>query len=336
MHTKSLFNFDYSYLSLPDNFYNIVKPGLFNKAQLFIINKELCADLNVSITNPDDFIALLFKEQSQIITKSFAQAYAGHQFGHFTKLGDGRALIIGEHINKKNRRFDIQLKGSGKTIYSRGGDGQATLRAMLREYLISEAVHYLNIPSSRSLAVINTKEPVFRETLNQGAILVRTMKSHIRIGTFEYAAHFCSPGDLKALTKYTIKRLYPDIEHDQNPALSLLIRVMTNQIKSVAAWMGVGFIHGVMNTDNTSISGETFDYGPCAFMNVYNPDTVFSSIDKYGRYAFKNQGPIIKWNIARFAEYILTKKNHCTLHKVLLIPLTVSGTGNIMALCVKN
>jgi serine/tyrosine/threonine adenylyltransferase len=220
-------------------------------------------------------------------------------------LGDGRAIIIGEHITENNKRFDIQLKGCGRTLYSRGGDGKATLTSMLREYLISEAMYYLNIPSSRSLAVIKTGEPVVRETMHEGAALVRVMKSHIRVGTFEYAAHFGSIDDLKALTTYTIKRLYPEIEHDENPVVSLLNKVMINQIELVVNWMRVGFIHGVMNTDNTSISSETFDYGPCAFMNTYHPDTVFSSIDHNGRYAFNNQPKIIKWNIARFAEALL-------------------------------
>lgn len=235
----------------------------------------------------------------------FAQAYAGHQFGHFTKLGDGRAIVLGEHIKEDKQRFDVQLKGSGRTPYSRSGDGKATLKAMLREYVMSEAMHYLNIPTSRSLAVIKTGEPVYRETRQEGAALVRVMKSHIRVGTFEYAAQFGSLEDLKALTNYTVKRLYPEIAEDENPVLSLLRKVMGNQIELVTNWMRVGFIHGVMNTDNTSISGETFDYGPCAFMNSYHPDTVYSSIDHNGRYAFGNQPAIIKWNIARFAEALL-------------------------------
>ncbi len=305
MHTGDLFNFDNSYLSLPDIFYSIVKPSSFTNAQISLLNENLCDQLNVSTKNSVDFFALFFGEERNKNTKSYAQAYAGHQFGHFTKLGDGRAIIMGEHITQNGERFDIQIKGSGKTIYSRGGDGQATLKAMLREYLISEAMHYLKIPTSRSLAVIKTGQSVYRETIHEGAALVRVMKSHIRVGTFEYAAHFGSAQDLKALTEYTIKRLYPDIEQDKNPVVSLLNKVITSQIELVANWMRVGFIHGVMNTDNTSISGESFDYGPCAFMNAYHPDTVFSSIDNNGRYAFGNQPNIIKWNIARFAEAIM-------------------------------
>ncbi len=305
MHAGDLFNFDNSYLSLPGKFYSIVKPSAFASAQIYLLNEKLCDLLNVSTKDHVDFIELFFGDKWSKKTKSYAQAYAGHQFGYFTKLGDGRAIVMGEHITQNGERFDIQIKGSGKTIYSRGGDGQATLKAMLREYLISEAMHYLNIPTSRSLAVIKTGQPVYRETIHEGAALVRVMKSHIRVGTFEYAAHFGSAQDLKALTEYTIKRLYPDIEQDKNPVISLLNKVIISQIELVANWMRVGFIHGVMNTDNTSISGESFDYGPCAFMNAYNPDTVFSSIDNHGRYAFGNQPNIIKWNIARFAEAIM-------------------------------
>lgn len=305
MQKNNPFTFDNSFLSLPGKFYSIVKPSTFSNAEVLLWNEKLCTELNISARKPEDFLALFLEEESSTKAKSYAQAYAGHQFGHFTTLGDGRAIIIGEHLTEDNKRFDIQLKGSGKTIYSRGGDGKATLRAMLREYLISEAIHSLNIPSSRSLAVIKTGEPVLRETMHEGAVLVRVMKSHIRVGTFEYAAHFGSPEDLKALTAYTIKRLYPEIEHDENPVISLLNRVMIRQIELVVNWMRVGFIHGVMNTDNTSITGETFDYGPCAFMNSYHPGTVFSSIDRNGRYAFNNQPEIIKWNIARFAETLL-------------------------------
>jgi serine/tyrosine/threonine adenylyltransferase len=305
MPTNNPFNFDYSYLALPDKFYSLVKPGSFPSPEIFLLNDRLCDELNVPTQTPEDFIDLLVGKEPNNTSKSFAQAYAGHQFGHFTMLGDGRAIIVGEHLTKNDNRFDIQLKGSGRTRYSRGGDGKATLKAMLREYLISEAMHYLHIPSSRSLAVIKSGEPVFRETRQEGAVLVRVMNSHLRVGTFQFAAHFGSIEDLKALTTYTIQRLYPDIEHEENPVISLLNKVMINQTELVANWMRVGFIHGVMNTDNTAISGETFDYGPCAFMNAYHPDTVFSSIDSYGRYAFDNQPRIIKWNIARFAETLM-------------------------------
>jgi uncharacterized protein YdiU (UPF0061 family) len=295
------FTFDYSYLSLPKTFYSRVKPAVFPAPEVVLLNEKVGADLSVP---PSDLVNLLGSDLPNNI-HSFAQAYAGHQFGHFTMLGDGRAIVLGEHLAADQQRFDIQLKGSGRTIYSRGGDGKATLKAMLREYLISEAMHSLNIPSSRSLAVIKTGEPVYRETTNEGAALVRVMKSHIRVGTFQYAAYHGSVNDLIALTDYTIQRLFPDCQLEENPVLGLLNRVMAQQIELVSHWMRVGFIHGVMNTDNTSISGETFDYGPCAFMNTYHPDTVFSSIDQHGRYAFGNQPGIIKWNMARFAEALL-------------------------------
>jgi len=286
-------------------FYSLVKPALFAKPEMYLLNHPLSGALDVSTKNPDDFITLFFSEESHKNIKSFAQAYAGHQFGFFTRLGDGRAIILGEHITESNHRFDIQLKGSGRTIYSRGGDGRATLKSMLREYLISEAMYFLNILTSRSLAVIKTNQPVYRETVQEGGILVRVMQSHIRVGTFEYAAHLGRPDDLRALTDYTIKRLYLDIQQEENPAVSLLYKVINRQIESVVHWMRVGFIHGVMNTDNTSISGETFDYGPCAFMNIYDPAMVYSSIDGNGRYSFGNQPGIIKWNIARFVEALL-------------------------------
>jgi serine/tyrosine/threonine adenylyltransferase len=231
-------------------------------------------------------------------TQSLAQAYAGHQFGHFTMLGDGRAILLGEHITPHNKRCDIQLKGSGQTAYSRRGDGKATLYSMLREYLMSEAMNGLNIPTSRSLAVVTSGEKVYRENIHDGAILTRVMSSHIRIGTFEYVKHFLPEETLQIFTNYVIDRHYPEIKHTENPALELLKAVMKKQMDLVVNWMRVGFIHGVMNTDNISIAGETFDYGPCAFMNVYNPKTVFSSIDSKGRYAYGNQ-PRIAHKISR-------------------------------------
>lgn len=303
MKTQSKFNFEYSYLSLPDKFYSLVRPSVLLTPEIFLINDGLCDELNISKKYLEDFISTLGNSKSE--EQYFAQAYAGHQFGYFTILGDGRATILGEHLTQKNQRFDIQLKGSGRTVYSRGGDGKATLKSMLREYIISEAMYHLKIPTSRSLALIKTGEPVYRETINEGAALIRVMKSHIRVGSFEYAAHLGFDKELKSLTDYTIERLYPEIKKDENPALSLLNKLIETQINLVVQWLRVGFIHGVMNTDNTSISGETFDYGPCAFMNSYNPDTVFSSIDENGRYAFANQAKIIKWNLVRFAEALL-------------------------------
>jgi uncharacterized protein YdiU (UPF0061 family) len=306
MQKKALFNFDSSYLSLPVTFYSLVKPSLFTKPETFLLNKELSEELELTINNQEELIQGIFSETARNEITSFAQAYAGHQFGNFTRLGDGRAIVLGEHLTKNELRFDIQLKGSGRTLYSRNGDGKASFKAMLREYLISEAMHHLQIPTSRSLAVIKTGDEIYRdERMQESAVLIRVMKSHIRVGTFEFAAAFGSKEDLQTFANYTIKRLYPELATDENPTLSFLYKVMDQQIDLVANWMRVGFIHGVMNTDNTSISGETFDYGPCAFMNTYHPNTVYSSIDTQGRYSFGNQANIIKWNIARFAEALL-------------------------------
>jgi uncharacterized protein YdiU (UPF0061 family) len=220
-------------------------------------------------------------------------------------LGDGRAILLGEHLVNKNKRFDIQFKGSGKTSFSRSGDGRAVLGPMLREYIISEAINALNIPTTRSLAVIGTGENVVRENLLPGAILTRVASSHIRVGTFQYIAAKQNKNDLNTLVDYTIDRHYPEIQASSNKALDLLNLVMEKQCQLVVNWMRVGFIHGVMNTDNMSISGETIDYGPCAFMDHYDPKTVFSSIDRFGRYSFSNQPPITKWNLARFAECLM-------------------------------
>jgi uncharacterized protein YdiU (UPF0061 family) len=233
-------------------------------------------------------------------------------------LGDGRAILLGEHLVNKNKRFDIQFKGSGKTSFSRSGDGRAVLGPMLREYIISEAINALNIPTTRSLAVISTGENVVRENLLPGAILTRIASSHIRVGTFQYIAAKQNKNDLNTLVDYTIGRHYPEIQTSKNKALDLLNLVMEKQCQLVVNWMRVGFIHGVMNTDNMAISGETIDYGPCAFMDHYDPKTVFSSIDRFGRYSFSNQPPITKWNLARFAECLipLIDKNEDTAIKI--------------------
>ena len=313
-------HFDNSYSKLSNNFKEEIKPTPVDNPELVILNKELANNLNL------DFSKIDKKKLSEIFsgnslpegTKSIAQAYAGHQFGHFTMLGDGRAVLLGEHLVNKNKRFDIQFKGSGKTSFSRGGDGRAVLGPMLREYIISEAIHALNIPTTRSLAVVKTGEKVVRESLLQGAILTRVATSHIRVGTFQYIAATQNIDDLKTLVNYTINRHYPEIKSSKTKALDLLNLVMEKQCQLVVDWMRVGFIHGVMNTDNMAISGETIDYGPCAFMDHYDPKTVFSSIDKFGRYAFSNQPPITKWNLARFAECLipLIDKNENTSIKI--------------------
>jgi uncharacterized protein YdiU (UPF0061 family) len=226
----------------------------------------------------DQTLANLFSgKQLPPNSRPIAQAYAGHQFGYFNILGDGRAILLGEHITPDQKKYDIQLKGAGTTPYSRRGDGLATLRSMLREYLISEAMHHLGIPSTRSLAIVKTGMPVVREEVHEGAILTRVASSHIRVGTFEYASRFLSVNELKAFTLYVIQRHAPHLSTNENIALSLLQEVMKNQIQLIVHWMRVGFIHGVMNTDNMSIAGETIDYGPCAFMNTYHPVRLWQS-----------------------------------------------------------
>jgi uncharacterized protein YdiU (UPF0061 family) len=234
-----------------------------------------------------------------------AQAYAGHQFGHFNMLGDGRALLIGEQVTPSGERVDLQLKGSGRTPYSRGGDGRAALGPMLREYIISEAMQALGIPTTRSLAVVTTGESIVREKELPGAILTRVASSHLRFGTFQFAAKWGTVENLQALADYALERHFSHIEKNEKKYLSLLQEVIKRHATLVAKWQLIGFIHGVMNTDNMTISGETIDYGPCAFMDTYDPETVFSSIDVQGRYAYQNQPGITGWNLARFAEALL-------------------------------
>ena len=300
-------HFDNSYSKLSKTFKEDIKPTPVHEPKLVILNEELAKNLNLNFSGIDKKkLAEIFSGNSLPDgTNSIAQAYAGHQFGHFTMLGDGRAVLLGEHLVNKNQRFDIQFKGSGRTSFSRGGDGRAALGPMLREYIISEAINALNIPTTRSLAVVKTGEKVVRENLLNGAILTRVASSHIRVGTFQYIAATQNLEDLNTLINYTIDRHYPEIQSSKNKALDLLGLVMERQCQLVINWMRVGFIHGVMNTDNMAISGETIDYGPCAFMDQYDPKTVFSSIDKFGRYAFSNQPPITKWNLARFAECLI-------------------------------
>jgi uncharacterized protein YdiU (UPF0061 family) len=301
----STFPLNNSYLSLPDAFYSKLNPTPVKQPEWVLLNEALLEALELSSYSKDELLGMLSGSELPEGSTPFAQAYAGHQFGGFTMLGDGRAILLGEQLTSTGERFDIQLKGSGRTPYSRRGDGRATLKSMLREYLMSEAMYYLGIPSSRSLAVVKTGEPVYRESVQEGAVLTRVMQSHIRVGTFEYAWYFGTESDLESLLDYTIDRHFPALKTSENPALAFLEEVMRRQVSLVVEWMRVGFIHGVMNTDNTSISGETFDYGPCAFMNVYHPGTVFSSIDTGGRYAFGKQPGIIKWNMVKLAETLL-------------------------------
>ena len=299
--------FDNTYSRLPNIMLTRINPVPVKLPNLVILNDQLSKELGLNFSNiENEHLATLFSgnflpEGSETI----AQAYAGHQFGYFTILGDGRAITIGEHLTQNKERFDIQFKGSGQTPYSRNADGRAALGPMLREYIISEAMHALNIPTTRSLAVVTTGENVIRETLLPGAILTRVASSHIRVGTFQYAAVQNNKILLKTLLDYSVQRHYPNLKGKSNLAIELLKAVMKKQIQLVTNWMRVGFIHGVMNTDNMTISGETIDYGPCAYMDNYDPETVFSSIDLQGRYAYFNQPGITKWNLLRFAETLI-------------------------------
>tara|TARA_Y100000817_G_scaffold66620_1_gene50367 strand:- start:183 stop:1634 length:1452 start_codon:yes stop_codon:yes gene_type:complete len=299
--------FDNTYSKLPEYFISNTSPIPVKSPELIILNDNLAKELglNFSLIDKKDLSKLFSGNSLPEGSKAISQAYAGHQFGHFTMLGDGRAVLMGEHISKNNERFDIQFKGSGKTPFSRNGDGRAALGPMLREYIISEAMHALNIPTTRSLAVVKTGEDVMRENTLQGAILTRVASSHLRVGTFQFIAARKSENELKTLINYTINRHYPNIKQSKNQALEFLKVMIKQQTNLVINWMRVGFIHGVMNTDNMAISGETIDYGPCAFMDTYDPQTVFSSIDQFGRYSYSNQPNITKWNLARFAECLI-------------------------------
>lgn len=303
---KTGWNLDNSYARLPKLFFSTINPTPVFSPELVIFNKSLATSLGLDIGDlqSNDGVAVLAGNEIPQGSLPLAQAYAGHQFGHFTMLGDGRALLLGEQITPQGERFDIQLKGSGKTPYSRQGDGRAALGPMLREYIISEAMHALGIPTTRSLAVVTTGESVIRETKQPGAILTRVAASHLRVGTFQYASQWGTVEDLQALADYTLQRHFPEVS-DENRYLVLLQEVVKHQALLIAKWQLVGFIHGVMNTDNMALSGETIDYGPCAFMDTYDPATVFSSIDIYGRYAYGNQPTIAAWNLARFAETLL-------------------------------
>lgn len=294
--------FKHTYTKLPYEFYSKQNVYSYPNAKLLLLNKNLLANLEIDLTSfsEQEVLDLLLGHNSD---KPISQAYAGHQFGHFTILGDGRATLIGEFEKSDGSLVDFHLKGAGLTKYSRGGDGKATLGSMLREYIMGEAIYNLGIPTSRILAVILTGEKIQRNTLEQGAIAVRVASSHIRVGTFQYAA-LQGKKQIQELLDYTITRHSIPVSND-NKALSLLEYVIEKQSDLIINWERVGFIHGVMNTDNMTISGETIDYGPCAFMDTYDPETVFSFIDRDGRYAFANQSSIAAWNIARLAESLL-------------------------------
>ena len=305
--TESGFHLESTYAQLPGVFFSKLPPTPVSQPELVIFNEKLADEigLNLSGMSGEERTKLLSGNLLPDGTEPLAQAYAGHQFGNFTMLGDGRALVLGEHLTPSGQRLDLQLKGSGRTPYSRGGDGRAALGPMLREYVVSESMHALGIPTTRSLAVVATGETVYRENELPGAILTRIAGSHIRVGTFEFASLHEDKSITQALLDYLTSRHFPTIKGKENQALALLEAVIEQQADLITHWMRVGFIHGVMNTDNMALSGETIDYGPCAFMDVFAPDTVFSSIDHKGRYAYANQPFIAQWNLARLAESLL-------------------------------
>lgn len=302
--TQTGWNLKHSYQLLPEHFYAKVEPTPVKNPACVVFNDDLAAELGL----PDDS-----KQHPELWSGNelpdgadpIAQAYAGHQFGQFTMLGDGRAVLLGEQVTNKGRRFDIQLKGAGRTPFSRRGDGRAGLAPMLREYMISESMYGLGIPTNRTLAVTTTGEHIQREIEIPGAVLTRVSSSHLRVGTFQYAAGLGDVDALRLLADYAIQRHYPEVAGEENRYAAFYEKVVEKQAALIAQWQLTGFIHGVMNTDNMAISGETFDYGPCAFMDVYHPETVFSSIDTQGRYAYQNQPPIAQWNLARLAEALI-------------------------------
>jgi len=305
--TESGFHLESTYAELPAVFFSKLSPTPVSQPELVIFNEKLADEIGLDLSGMDG------EERTKLLSgnlvpegiEPLAQAYAGHQFGNFTMLGDGRAIVLGEHLTPSGQRLDLQFKGSGRTPYSRGGDGRAALGPMLREYVVSEAMHALGIPTTRSLAVVTTGEKVYRENELPGAILTRIAGSHVRVGTFEYASLHEDKTVTQALLDYLVDRHFPTIKEKENQPLALLEAVIEQQAGLITHWMRVGFIHGVMNTDNMALSGETIDYGPCAFMDVFAPDTVFSSIDHKGRYAYANQPYIAQWNLARLAESLL-------------------------------
>jgi serine/tyrosine/threonine adenylyltransferase len=300
--------FSNSYARLPERFFARLSPTPVAKPRLIKFNELLAEELGIDTrgVEPDELAAIFAGNVLPPGAEPIAMAYAAHQFGNFVaQLGDGRAILLGEVLDRNGKRRDVQLKGAGRTPFSRRGDGRAALGPVLREYLVSEAMHALGIPTTRALAAVSTGEPVFRDRQLPGAVLTRVASSHIRIGTFQY---FAARGDKEAVERlagYVIDRHFPEARDSERPFLALLQIVVERQAWLVARWMHVGFVHGVMNTDNTALSGETIDFGPCAFMDSYDPATTFSAIDELGRYAYGNQPNIAQWNLARFAETLL-------------------------------
>ena len=303
-----LIPFDNSYIRLPDAFFAPIEPTPVSAPSMIRLNHDLATDLGLDVSRLDspEGLAILAGNQRAEGSEPLAMAYSGHQFGGFSpQLGDGRAILLGEVVRQDGVRHDIQLKGSGQTPFSRRGDGRSALGPVLREYIVSEAMAALGVPTTRALAAVASGDNVFREGPVPGGVFTRVAQSHIRIGTFQWFSARKDNDNLKVLADYVIDRHYPDAQHSDNPYLALLNGVIQRQAKLIAHWMQLGFIHGVMNTDNMTVSGETIDYGPCAFMDIYNPAKKFSSIDHQGRYAFANQAPIALWNLTRFAETLL-------------------------------
>jgi uncharacterized protein YdiU (UPF0061 family) len=308
-----MINFQNTYDKLPENFFAESTPQEFPNPQLLAFNKDLAGELGIDLNVSDEELAQIFSGQ-KILDGShvISTVYAAHQFGNFVpRLGDGRAMLLGEVVNPQEKRFDIQLKGSGRTYYSRSGDGLSPLGPVVREYIVSEAMHHLGVPATRALAAVTTGDTVYRYGELPGGVFTRVAASHIRIGTFQY---FASQGDLDGLINllgYAAERHYPEIKEEvegdseKKTAILFLQKVINSQLSTVAKWMSLGFIHGVMNTDNTTVSGETIDFGPCAFIDRFNHEQVFSSIDSHGRYAYKNQSLIIAWNICRMADCLI-------------------------------
>lgn len=300
-----LWNLESSYLGLPDSLYSFVATDPAPGPSWAAFNTELARDLGMGSDPEREDLLILSGSAPPPGGTSYAQAYAGHQFGYFAMLGDGRAAVLGEAVDPSGARRDLQLKGSGPTPYARGGDGKAALGPMLREYLIGEYLHALGIPCTRALSVALTGESVRREAAKPGAVLCRVAASHLRVGTFQYAAAFAGPEALKALADYAAWRHYPSIRESDAPYVAFLDAVGLSQAKLVAAWMAAGFVHGVMNTDNVSIAGQAIDFGPCAFLDTFKSGQVFSSIDREGRYAWGRQPSVAAWNHARLAEALL-------------------------------
>ncbi|MEO8078520.1 MAG: protein adenylyltransferase SelO [Acidobacteriota bacterium] len=298
---------EHTFTELPQLFYADAAPTVVRAPRIVAFNRALATALGLDVETLEgpESAALFAGNALPPGARPIAEAYAGHQFGHFTALGDGRAILLGEQITPRGDRVDIQLKGAGPTRFSRRGDGRAALGPMLREYIVSEAMHALGIPTTRSLAVAATGESVYRETVLDGAVLTRVAASHLRVGTMQWASAHDDEGAARALADYTRARHYPELADAAEPYIALFEAILARQASLIARWQLVGFVHGVMNTDNMALSGETIDYGPCAFMDMYDPATVFSSIDHGGRYAYGNQPPIAQWNLARLAEAML-------------------------------